>query len=83
MLNFQNSSKINKIIYIIKNELDTIYNPGNCLNIVYQLLFGIRIIDGFITNKFEIELTLSFISKLENSSIDLIVIGVAIYPKNN
>ena len=87
---FKYSSKIGEIIYIIKNELDTSCNPGSCLNEAYQLLFGKRITkklffitDGFITNKFEIELALSLISKLENESIDLIAIGVGLYPKNS
>ena len=40
------------------------------------------ITDGFITNKFKIELAFSLISKLENESIDLIAIGVGLYSKN-
>ena len=86
---FKNTSKIEEIIYIIKNELDTSCNPGSCLNTAYQLLFEKRIskklffiTDGYITNKFEIELALSLISKLENEAIDLIAIGVGLYPKN-
>ena len=86
---FKNNSKIEEIIYIIKNELDTSCNPGSCLNTAYQLLLEKRIskklffiTDGFITNKFEIELALSLISKLENEAIDLIAIGVGLYPKS-
>ena len=85
---FKNSSKIGEIIYIIKNELDTSFNPGSCLNTAYQLLFEKRISKklffitvGFVADKFEIELALYLISKLENESIDLIAIGVGLYPK--
>ena len=84
---FQNISKINEIINIINEEVNLSCCPGSCLYAAYQLLLERRedkkiflITDGFVSDKYEIELVLSLIQKCENEGIDFITIGVGSFP---
>ena len=84
---FQNLSKINEIISIINNEVNLSCCPGSCIYTAYQLLLERRedkkiflITDGFVSDKYEIELVLSLIQKCENEGIDFITIGVGSFP---
>ena len=84
---FQNISKINEIISIINDEVNLSCCPGSCIYTAYQLLLERRedkkiflITDGFVSDKYEIELVLTLIQKCENEGIDLITIGVGSFP---
>ena len=84
---FQNILKINELIGIIKKDINFSCCPGSCLNTAYQLLLKRReakkiilITDGFVKDKYEIDLVLNLIQKCENDGIDLITIGVGSFP---
>ena len=79
--------KINELIDIINKEINFSCCPGSCLNTAYQLLLNRRdskkiilITDGFVKNKYEIDLVLYLIQKCENAGIELITIGVGSFP---
>ena len=84
---FQNISKINEIIDIIYNDANFSCCPGSCIYTSYQLLLQRReskkiflITDGFVSDKYEIQLVLSLIKKCENEGIEFITIGVGSFP---
>ncbi len=85
---FQNFSKINEIINLINEKvINFSCCPGSCVYTAYQLLLERReskkiflITDGFVSDKYEIELVLSLIQKCENEGIDFITIGVGSFP---
>ena len=84
---FQNLSKINEIIEIIKNEVNFSCCPGSCVYTAYKLLLERReskkiilITDGFVSDRNEIELILSLIQRCENEGIDFITVGVGAFP---
>ena len=86
-MEFKNYKKINDVLNIIFNSLNNTCCPGSCLYSAYKLLIERReekkiflITDGFLTNKFEIFLTLDLMDLLENNEIELITIGVGTYP---
>ena len=68
MLKLPKYFKINEIINIINEEVNISCCPGNCLYTAYKLLLERReykkiflITDGFVTDKYEIELVLNLI----------------------
>jgi hypothetical protein len=84
---FQKKSKLNEIFNIIEDYVNFSCCPGSCLFHSYKLLLEKReekkiflITDGFVTNKYEIELALYLINKCQNENIDLITIGVGSFP---
>ena len=84
---FQNISKINEIINIINEQANFTCCPGSCIYTAYQLLSERRedkkiflITDGFVSDKYEIELVLSLIKNCENEGIDFVTIGVGSFP---
>ena len=85
---FQNFSKINEIINLINEKvINFSCCPGSCVYTAYQLLLERReskkiflITDGFVSDKYEIELVLSLIQKCENEGIDFVTIGVGSFP---
>ena len=84
---FQKKSKLNEIFNIIEDYVNFYCCPGSCLFHSYNLLLEKReekkiflITDGFVTNKYEIELALYLINKCQNENIDLITIGVGSFP---
>ena len=83
MLKLSKYFKINEIINIINEEVNISCCPGSCLYTEYKLLLGRRedkkiflITDGFVTNKYEIELVLNLIQNIGNEGIDFVSIGV-------
>ena len=85
---FQNFSKINEIINLINEKvINFSCCPGSCVYTAYQLLLERReskkiflITDGFVSDKYEIELVLSLIQKCESEGIDFVTIGVGSFP---
>lgn len=84
---FQNINKINEIINIINKDLDFSCCPGSCVYTAYELLLQRRenkkiflITDGFVSDKYEIELVVSLIQSCENKGIDFVTIGVGSFP---
>jgi len=86
---FQIFEKMNEILNIIIDNFNNACCPGTCLYTAYRLLSERRedkkiflISDGYIINKYEIDLTFDLINRFENEGIDLIAIGVGSYPKS-
>ena len=84
---FQIFEKMNEILNIIEDNVNNTCCPGTSLYTAYRLLSEKRedkkiflITDGYITNKYEIDLTFDLINIFESEGIDLIAIGVGSYP---
>ena len=84
---FQNLSKINEIIKIIDEETSDFCCPGSCVYTAYRLLSERRedkkiflITDGFVSDKYEIQLVLRLIENCQNEGIEFITIGVGLFP---
>ena len=84
---FQNITKIKEIINIINEELNYTCCPGSCIYTAYKLLSERRedkkiflITDGYVTDKYEIQLVLNLIENCENEGIDFVTIGVGAFP---
>ena len=84
---FQNIYKITEIISIINEEINYSCCPGSCVYTAYKLLSEKRedkkiflITDGFVSNKYEIQLVLRLIENCENEGIDFVTIGVGSFP---
>ena len=84
---FQKYDKIMEIFRIIHNSLNLSCCPGSCLYTSYQILLEKRdekkifiITDGYITNKYEIELAEKIISNCQIEGINLTAIGVGQFP---
>ena len=89
MLKLPKYFKINEIINIINEEVNISCCPGSCLYTAYKLLLERRedkkiflITDGFVTDKYEIELIFNLIQNIGYEGIYFVSIGVDSFPNS-